>query len=187
MLHTFAFVCTTNQNSRKILSQQHQSSKNQSATGTPRARILIIDDDAAIRRTLALLLAGAGYLVDTAQNGEEAIAKSNVNFYNIALIDFRLPDMAGTKLLSLLRDTVPKMMKIMLTGFPMLNNAVDAINRGVNGYLTKPVDTERLLETVKELCEKQQDEQKFTEERVVDYVNSRFRLARTVRRENEAK
>jgi DNA-binding NtrC family response regulator len=152
-----------------------------------RARILIVDDDPSIRKTVSIILAQAGYAVDTAANGEEAIAKSDLNFYNLALIDYRLPDMAGTKLLTLLRDTVPRMMKVMLTGFPMLDNAVDAINRGVDGYLTKPVHTEQLLKTIVHLLGRQRREQEFTEQKVVNYVNSRFKLGRTIRRQNETK
>jgi YesN/AraC family two-component response regulator len=95
--------------------------------------------------------------------------------------------MAGTKLLTLLRETVPRMMKVMLTGFPVLDNAIEAINRGVDGYLTKPVSTEQLLKTVRELLKKQRKEQEFTEQRVVQYVNTRFKLGRTIRRENAPK
>jgi DNA-binding NtrC family response regulator len=170
------------------MSQQKESSTSQ---GRPemnqRARILVVDDDLSIRKTVSIILAQAGYMVDTAENGEEAIAKSDVNFYNLALIDYRLPDMAGTKLLTLLRETVPRMMKVMLTGFPVLDNAIEAINRGVDGYLTKPVSTEQLLKTVRELLKKQRKEQEFTEQRVVQYVNTRFKLGRTIRRENVPK
>lgn len=150
-----------------------------------RARILIVDDDPSIRKTISIILAQAGYVVDTAANGEEAIAKSDFNFYNIALIDYRLPDMEGTKLLTLLRDSVPRMMKVMVTGYPMLDNAVDAINRGVDGYLAKPVHTAQLLKTIAQLLQKQLKEQEFTEQKVVNYVNSRFKLGRTIRQESE--
>ena len=152
-----------------------------------RARILVVDDDPSIRKTISIILAQAGYAVDTAANGEEAIAKSDLNFYNLALIDYRLPDMVGTKLLTLLRDTLPRMMKVIVTGFPMLDNALDAINRGVDGYLTKPVHTEQLLKTIAQLLGKQRREQEVTEQKVVNYVNSRFKLGRTIRRENETK
>ena len=152
-----------------------------------RARILVIDDDLSIRKTVSIILTQAGYVVDTAETGEEAIAKSDASFYNLALIDYRLPDMAGTKLLTLLRENVPRMMKVILTGFPVLDNAIEAINRGVDGYLTKPVDTERLLRTVRELLKKQSKDQELTEHKVVQYINSRFKYGRTIRRENEAK
>jgi DNA-binding response OmpR family regulator len=168
------------------MSQRNDPSISQGRSRTNQtARILVVDDDLSIRKTVSLILAQAGYVVDTAENGEEAIAKSDVNFYNLALIDYRLPDMAGTKLLTLLRDTVPRMMKVMLTGFPVLDNAIEAINRGVDGYLTKPVNTEQLLKTIRELLKKQRKEKEFTEQRVVQYVNTRFKLGRTIRRENE--
>jgi DNA-binding NtrC family response regulator len=194
VLHTSAFQEKKVVRATKVMSRQDRSSTPSNArrlaVGSDpdkRARILVVDDDPSIRATISVILAQAGYAVDTAANGEEAIAKSDLNFYNIALIDYRLPDMAGTKLLSLLRDTEPRMMKVIVTGFPMLDNAVDAINRGVDGYLAKPVQTERLLKTIAQLLMKQHREQEFTEKKLVNYVNSRFKLGRTIRRENETK
>jgi two-component system response regulator PilR (NtrC family) len=146
------------------------------------ARILVIDDDASIRRLVSIVLGRAGYVVDTASNGEEAIAKSNVQFYNMALVDIRLPDIQGTKLLSLLRDTTPRMIKVILTGYPVLENAMEAISRGVDAYLTKPVNAETLLATVQQLFEKQLKEREFTEESLRAYLSSRFKEAKANRR-----
>ena len=148
-----------------------------------RARILVVDDDENIRKVLSMNLLQLGYVVDTAATGEEAISKSDANFYNLAIIDIRLPDIEGTKLLTLLRETTPKMMKIILTGYPLLENTLDAINRGVDGYLTKPVSTEKLLRKVAELLERQTKEKTFTEERLKQYVETRFKEGRTIRRE----
>jgi DNA-binding NtrC family response regulator len=148
-----------------------------------KARILVVDDDATIRKVVSIILGQTGYLVDTAQNGEEAIAKSEANFYNLALIDVRLPDMEGTRLLSLLRETTPRMVKIILTGYPVLENAVEAINRGVDGYLTKPVNSDTLLETVAEHLQKQRENKSFTEEKVKEFVETRFKEARAARHE----
>ena len=146
-------------------------------------RILIVDDDDGIRKILSMILRQAGHVVDTAANGEEGISKSNVNFYNLAILDVRLPDIEGTKLLTLLKETTPRMVKIILTGYPVLENTVDAINRGVDGYLTKPVSTEKLLKKVSELLERQVKEKAFTEERLKEYVETRFKEGRTIRRE----
>jgi DNA-binding NtrC family response regulator len=148
-----------------------------------KARILVVDDDASIRKVVSIILGQAGYLVDTADCVEEAVAKSNANFYNLALIDVRLPDMEGTKLLTLLRETSPKMVKIILTGYPVLENALEAINRGVDGYLTKPVNSETLLRTVREHLRKQEKSKNFTEQSLKEYVETRFKEARTIRRE----
>ena len=147
------------------------------------ARILVVDDDASIRKVVSIILGSAGYLVDTAQNGVEAIEKSNVEFYNLALIDVRLPDVEGTKLLSLIQDATPRMIKIIMTGYPALENAVEAISRGVDGFLTKPVNKETLLMAVHEHLMKQQKENEFTAERVEAYVSTRLKEARANRRE----
>jgi len=146
-------------------------------------RILIVDDDENIRKILSMILRQSGYIVDTAASGEEAISKSDANFYNLALIDVRLPDIEGTKLLTLIKETTPRMMKVILTGFPLLDNALQAINRGVDGYLTKPVNTTQLLKTVSQLLERQAKEANFTEEQLKRFVQSRFKKGRTIRRE----
>ena len=147
------------------------------------ARILVVDDDASIRRLVSLALSRAGYTVDTASNGEEAIAKSNAEEYNMALIDIRLPDIQGTKLLPLLRDaTTPRMIKIILTGYPVLENAMEAISNGVDAYLTKPVSAETLVSKVRELFQKQLKETEFSEERLRAYLSTRFKEAKTNRK-----
>jgi DNA-binding NtrC family response regulator len=97
-------------------------------------RILVIDDDESIRRTVSMTLQHAGYIVDSAENAKEAIDKAEANFYNLALIDIRLPDMEGAELLTALEEATPRMVKIILTGYPALQNAVKAINKGVDAY-----------------------------------------------------
>jgi DNA-binding NtrC family response regulator len=118
-------------------------------------RILVIDDDESIRTTMAAILESEGYDVDTAENGKEAIEKSNADLYRVALIDFRLPDMEGTKLLTALRETTPKMAKIMVTGYPTVQNAIDCVNKHADAYFIKPVDYEALLNTIRNLIQKQ--------------------------------
>jgi len=122
-----------------------------------RFRILVIDDDETIRTTTAAILQNEGYAVDTAENGKEAIRRSNADLYSVALIDFRLPDMKGTELLTALRETTPKMVKIMVTGYPTLQNAVECVNKHADAYFIKPVDYENLLSTIRELIQKQQE------------------------------
>jgi two-component system response regulator PilR (NtrC family) len=130
-----------------------------------------------------MILKHEGYLVDSAENGKEAIAKSEENFYNLALVDIRLPDMEGTKLLSLLKETSPRMVKIIMTGFPSVDNAIDAITNRVDSYLTKPINPENILKTVREQLSKQETEKEFTEDNVSKYITSRFKQAGVVRRE----
>jgi DNA-binding NtrC family response regulator len=115
----------------------------------------VIDDDESIRKTMAAILQNEGYAVDTAENGKEAIRRSNTDLYSVALIDFRLPDMNGTELLTALKETTPKMVKIMVTGYPTLQNAIECVNKHADAYFTKPVDYENLLNTIRNLIEEQ--------------------------------
>ena len=142
-------------------------------------RILVIDDEENIRRTISMTLEHAGYVVDTAENGKQAITKAQANFYNLALIDIRLPDMEGTELLTALTETTPKMVKIMLTGYPTLENAVKAINKGVDAYLIKPVNSDAMLKLIKEHLDKQKQEKEYGQQRVAQFVETRFKELET--------
>lgn len=139
------------------------------------ARILVVDDDENILKTFSAVLQGEGYVVDIAKNGKDAAEKSNVNFYNLALIDIRLPDMEGTKLLTALRETTPKMVKIIVTGYPSLQNAVEAVNKGADGYIIKPAQPEELLDTVREQLRKQQEAKRYGEQKVKDFIETRLK------------
>jgi DNA-binding NtrC family response regulator len=139
------------------------------------ARILVVDDDESIRKTLAIILGEQGYQVDTAENGSEAIAKSDAKFYNLALIDIRLPDMEGTELLTGIRDTMPRMRKIIITGYPTIPNAIEAVNRSADAYVLKPFKMDKVLETIKEQLEKQEEEKKYSEGKVANFIETRAR------------
>ena len=122
---------------------------------TKQPRILIIDDQESIRKSLKLALEKEGYLADTAENGREAIRKAKVVFYNLALVDVRLPDMGGVELLTKIRETVPEMVKIILTGYPSVKNVIEALNGSADGYIVKPYATDKLLHKIKEQLQKQ--------------------------------
>lgn len=138
-----------------------------------KANILIVDDDDDIRKMLRLILESEGYDVDEAQSGKEAIEKSKERAYNLALLDIVLPDMQGTQLLKKLGETTPKMIKIMVTGFPNLENAVEALNYGADAYLIKPVNFEKLISIVEEKLAKQRAEEAFTVEKIAAFVEAR--------------
>jgi DNA-binding response OmpR family regulator len=136
-------------------------------------KILLIDDDQDIRETLAMALEEEGFCVDKAENGEEAIAKTNQNFYNVAIVDWRLPDIAGTDLLDKLKDTTPRMVKIMLTGYPSMNNAMAAVNKHADAFLLKPVDFDVLLAKINELLKRQEEAKAFSDDLMVNYIETR--------------
>jgi len=139
-------------------------------------RILVIDDDEAVLKSMARLLDFEGYQVDTAKTGKEAVEKSQVNLYNLALIDIRLPDMEGTALLRAMRDMVPRMVKIILTGYPSTSNAIEAANKGADAYVIKPViDTDDFLRKIKEHLRKQEESEHYDDKKVTDFVKTRLK------------
>lgn len=139
------------------------------------ARILIVDDDESIRKTITSILEEKGYAVDTAKNGREAIEKSKAEFYNLALVDIRLPDMEGTKLLTAMRETTPRMIKIIVTGYPSLQNAIEAVNRGADAYVLKPFNVEKTLKLIGEQLRRQKNARKLGEKRVTEFVETRVK------------
>jgi len=142
---------------------------------TTKGRILIIDDDEGIRKVITTALNDESYITDTASNGKEAIEKSRTNAYNLAIIDIHLPDMEGTQLLSELKETTPKMRKIIVTGYPDVQNAIAAVKKGADDFITKPVKIDLLINSIKEQLGKQEQEKKYSEEKVTEYIETRLR------------
>jgi DNA-binding NtrC family response regulator len=139
-------------------------------------RILVIEDDESVREPMARILELEGYQVDTAETGSEAVEKSKLNSYNLALIDIRLSDMVGTELLTAMRDSVPKMVKIIVTGYPSVNNAIEAVNKGADGYVTKPIiDTDQFLQKIRKHLKKQEESEQYSEEKVAKFVETRIK------------
>jgi DNA-binding response OmpR family regulator len=138
--------------------------------------ILVIDDDESICETLkAIFERNAAFRVDVAHTAKDAIRLSKVKTYNAAFIDIKLPDMNGIDLLTKLRDTVPKMVKIMITGYASLDNAIEALNQGADAYVRKPFKPDELLVTLRGKLEAQMDELMMTQERISDFIKERIR------------
>jgi PAS domain S-box-containing protein len=117
--------------------------------------ILIVDDDESTRRTLALIFKKKGYTPETVGTGGEALRRAQERFFNLALLDVRLPDMEGVALLAPLKALHPDMALIMVTGHASLQSAVAALNEGAAGYITKPLAMDEILAKVRDILEKQ--------------------------------
>jgi DNA-binding NtrC family response regulator len=137
------------------------------------ARIIVIDDDESIRKILTTILEEEGYEVDTANTGKEAIRKTNEKVYNLALIDMRLPDIEGIDLLLRIKDTTPRMRKIIITGYPTIQNAMEAVNRQADAFILKPFDMGKVLQTIREQLKKQDEEKQFSQEKVAAFIETR--------------
>jgi DNA-binding NtrC family response regulator len=110
-------------------------------------KILIIDDDASVRKVLSSILSENGYFVASAENSKQALRAAGNEHFDLALIDVVLPGIKGTELLRKLKEKQPRMVKIIVTGFPSLENAIKAVNEGADGYVLKPWNVKELLNT----------------------------------------
>lgn len=135
----------------------------------------MVDDDDNIRKVLSAILEDKGYSVQEAGTAREAMRKAEKNYYNMALIDIRLPDMEGIHLLTKIKDTIPRMRKIIITGYPTLQNAVDAVNKGADAYVIKPFEIETVLTTINEQLKKQEQERKLSEDKVAEFIEARVK------------
>ncbi|MEM4246280.1 MAG: response regulator [Candidatus Bathyarchaeia archaeon] len=133
-------------------------------------RILIVDDDRAFLESLAGILKSQGYSVDVAETGREAIDKSKETYYNLALLDIRLPDMDGTELLRLIDGHLPKTVKIIVTGYPSVENAVKALNMNADGYVTKPTNPLELLGIIRKKLQDQEEADRALGEKVKEWI-----------------
>jgi len=136
-------------------------------------RILVVDDDEGILLTMRAALEENGYAVETASNAEEAMQKTQTMTFNLALLDIKLPDIDGTELLTKLQNAVPKMRKIIITGYPSLQNSIEALNNEADAYLTKPIDMEKLFTVIEKQLEKQEEDRKYGETKIAEFIKTR--------------
>ncbi|MFQ5997222.1 MAG: response regulator [Dehalococcoidales bacterium] len=117
--------------------------------------ILIIDDDENTCRSLSLILNEKGYETGTAKTGQEALEKAQGRFFNVALLDLKLPDMEGVELLAPLKKMHPDMVVLMVTAYASLESAVRSSLEGALAYINKPLNMDMVLTAVREALEKQ--------------------------------
>jgi len=117
--------------------------------------VLVVDDDLGFLQVIKNILQRQGYEVETVSSAGEAVSRTQLRFYNVAILDISLPDMEGTVLLSKLLEKHPDMIVMMLTGHASLENAVESLNRGAFAYLEKPLDPRQLTSAMNRGLEKQ--------------------------------
>jgi two-component system NtrC family response regulator len=111
----------------------------------PPARVLVIEDDPAMRRLVQAALADAGYDVDTAGSGEEALAQLERGQPALVLTDLRMGGMSGLQVLAELRRTSPELPVVVMTSFGSVESAVEALRLGATDYLIKPLAREDIV------------------------------------------
>jgi excisionase family DNA binding protein len=110
-----------------------------------RPRILVVDDEQAVRDLLAKTLTMADYDVDSAPDGATAIDRMRAVEYDLLITDLKMPGMDGLSVIREARRATPDLPVIIITGYSTEASAIEAINLGVAGYLTKPFRLPRIL------------------------------------------
>ena len=116
----------------------------------PGARILIVDDEPGIRRTLTQLFARMGYRTAEATTGRDALALIAQDGFDLVILDIRMPDMDGTDVLKAARSLAPETVFILLTGHGGLDSAIIAVRHGAFDYLLKPSPVQDIVRAVQE-------------------------------------
>ena len=127
---------------------------------SPQKRILIIDDEMALRHSLSKVLATDGYLVKEAGSIKEGIACIQEGGLDLVFLDMHLPDGSGTVVFPQIQDLHPDLPVIVLTGHATLETAIEAVRQGARDYLLKPVEPELILSRTKAILSKQNLPQK---------------------------
>ncbi len=117
------------------------------------AKILIIDDERAIRNTLKEILEFENYVVDVAEDGRVGLEMASATAYDLIFSDIKMPEMDGIELLSALREAEVESPVVMISGHGNIETAVDCIKRGAADFIEKPIDLNRLLITTKNALE----------------------------------
>ena len=113
--------------------------------GTTRPRVLVVDDEASIRDLLAKTLTMSDYDVDTAPDGRSALERMRLCPYDLLIADLRMPGMDGLAVIREARRYKADLPVIVITGYSTESSAIDALNLGVAGYLTKPFRVPQVL------------------------------------------
>ena len=106
---------------------------------------LIVDDDEILRSRLRIAISARGYDVQTAANGDEALALAAESCPDMAVVDLKMPGLNGLELLTRLREQCANTRVVVLTGWGSIANAIAAMRAGAVNYLTKPVDATEIL------------------------------------------
>ncbi len=112
--------------------------------------LLIVDDDEVMRETLSDVLRKKGYEVFVAPSGNDALSAIRKNIIDLIVLDMRLPDLDGLEVLKEAKEARPQLKGIIITAYPSVQTAVDAMKEGAVDYLSKPFDLNKLEELIRQ-------------------------------------
>jgi DNA-binding response OmpR family regulator len=120
----------------------------------PKASILFVDDEDALRTLVKNQLATEGYAVETADDGDTAIEMLGKGSYDVVLLDVRMPRVSGVEVLKFIREKKLSPRVVMLTAVDDLSVAIESVKLGANDYLTKPYDLTMLVGAIQRVTAK---------------------------------
>ncbi|MCY7327842.1 MAG: response regulator, partial [Saprospiraceae bacterium] len=118
------------------------------------AKILVVDDEVPIRRTLRDILEFEGYDVDEATDGLDCVSKIQREKFDVVIMDIKMPKMDGIEALERLQILSPETPVIMVSGLGTIDTAVEAVKKGAFDFISKPPDLNRMLITVRNALER---------------------------------
>ena len=115
-------------------------------------KILVVDDEEGVRISLRKVLQRDGYEIMVAENGMEAVdmVRNHINEIETVICDFKMPGLDGLETLTEINKLNPEIIKIILTGYATLDRAIESVNSGIDGFLTKPFDNKELRLKIRE-------------------------------------
>jgi DNA-binding NtrC family response regulator len=108
-------------------------------------RILLVDDDRLLREVIGDFLSVQGYEVDLASDAKHALAKFEPGKYQLALIDYVMPEMNGLELMNIIMEKDPDIFCLIMTGYPTVDSAYKSMIEGASDYIIKPFQLMELL------------------------------------------
>jgi adenylate cyclase len=140
--------------------------------------LMVVDDEEGVRRSLKKVLEKDGYRIFLAENGEEAlsIVRSDGGDIETVISDYRMPGMDGLETLIEIGRLNAEITRIMLTGYATMESAIEAVNEGIDGFLTKPFENEELRAKVREYNIKKRLKQFVSEQVLAELQRSRTAL-----------
>lgn len=149
--------------------------------------ILIIDDEASLRQTMARILQRVGYEVTTASNAKDGLALVTQHPFDLVYLDIRMPDMSGLELLKTIHIKFPDLPIILFTAQPDVNSAVEALRRGATDYLLKPLNPQTVIDRTQTILEYQINERRRRElQRQIDALQAELSSLQSPTKEQAA-
>ena len=111
-----------------------------------KAKVLVVDDEAVVRESYLRTLDGIRYNVRTAPDGGEALRMMEAEHFDVILLDIRMPEMDGIEVLRQIKERWPECEVVIITGYPSIETAKEAVRLGAYNYLAKPVGPKEVVE-----------------------------------------